>query len=427
MTIGRLLMVPGRRRLFRGWIVVAAVFMITFVGFGSAYSFGALFRSLQTAFGATRADISLMFSLSGFLYFALGAVSGPLSDRFGPRVLTSIGMLVLALGLFMAARSTTLTEACIAYGLGVGVGVGLAYVPAISTVQRWFVAHRGRATGFAVSGIGAGTLVLPLVTTAMIDATDWRGGYLLLAALSLSIGLGASFFLEASPQGRGLQPDGVLPGASAAASSPPRTEAGPDLGTALASRPFWLLYAGSFLASIGLYIPFVHLAAYAQDHGLPERSGALLLGLLGVGSLVGRFSGGGLADRFGRARSLAAMYAGLAITTGWWLLSTEIWALAAFALLFGAAYGGIVALQPALCADYFEGRRRGAILGIMMTNVAFGTLLGPYLAGLAFDVTGSYALPIAASAVAHALAMTLSLALEKPAAWRERRLASNPA
>jgi MFS family permease len=311
--------------------------------------------------------------------------------------------------------------------LGVGVGVGLAYVPAISTVQRWFIRHRGRATGFAVSGIGAGTLILPLMTGVMIDATDWRGGYILLGALALIFGVGASFLLEASPYGRNLLPDGASPflPATDITASLDRHETGPSLRAALASRPFWLLYAGSFVASLGLYIPFVHLAAYATDHGLPERIGSVLLGLLGVGSLVGRFSGGGLADRFGRTRSLAAMYAGLAATTAWWLFSTETWALAAFALLFGAAYGGIVALQPALCADYFEGRQRGAIFGVMMTNVACGTLLGPYLAGLAFDLTGSYALPIAASAGGHAVAMLFSLALEKPATWRRRFIASS--
>jgi MFS family permease len=410
-------------RLFYGWVVVAAVFVITFVGFGIAYSFGALFQPLQAAFGATRADVSLMFSLSGFLYFVLGAVSGPLSDRFGPRVLTSIGMAILTLGLFLAARATTLGEACLAYGLGVGLGVGLVYVPAISTVQRWFIVHRGRATGFAVSGIGAGTLVMPLVVTAVIDATDWRRGYLLLAAMPLTLGLGAALFLEASPQGRGLLPDGALAASSNTAARPLPLDAGPSLVTALASRPFWLLYGGSLFASIGLYIPFVHLAAYAQDHGLSERAGALLLGTLGVGSLLGRFCGGSLADWIGRSRSLAMMYAGLAIMTAWWLCSTGAWALTVFALLFGAAYGAVVALQPALCADYFEGRQRGAVLGVMMTSVAFGTLLGPFLAGLAFDLTGSYTLPIAFSAAASILAAVLSLLLDEPVAWRLRALA----
>jgi MFS family permease len=408
--------------LFYGWVVVAAVFVITFIAFGTAYSFGALFHSLETAFGATRADVSLMFSLSGFLYFGLGAVSGPLSDRFGPRALASAGMVVLALGLVLTALSTTLEQASLAYGLGVGVGLGMAYVPSLSTIQRWFIAGRGKATGLAVSGIGAGTLVMPLVAAALTEAAGWRQGYFILAGMCLTLGVGASLLLEASPRTRGLQPDGV-PAGRLEANEPSRiSEIGPSLADALTSRPFWLLYAGSFLVSLGLYIPFVHLASYAQDHGLPERVGALLLGLLGIGSLLGRLCGGGMADRFGRARSLAMMYAGLAVMSVWWLFSTRFWSLACFALLFGGAYGGLVALQPTLCADYFEGRRRGAVLGVMLTNVALGTLLGPFLAGLAYDMTRSYHLPIALSAAASGCAAMLSLVLEDPILWRRRAL-----
>src|ERR1700730_12569032 len=73
---------PG---IFRGWFVVAAAFAVTFVGFGSAYTFSAFLEPLQRDFGASRGSVSLVFSLAGFLYFGLGAVSGPLADRFGAR------------------------------------------------------------------------------------------------------------------------------------------------------------------------------------------------------------------------------------------------------------------------------------------------------------------------------------------------------
>ena len=72
-------------RAFYGWFVVAAAFAVTFVGFGSAYTFSAFVESLQKDFAASRGSVSLVFSLAGFLYFSLGIVSGPLADRWGSR------------------------------------------------------------------------------------------------------------------------------------------------------------------------------------------------------------------------------------------------------------------------------------------------------------------------------------------------------
>src|SRR5215471_15998476 len=88
-----------RPRIFYGWLVVAAAFTVTFVGFGSAYTFSAFLEPLQHDFGASRGSVSLVFSIAGFLYFALGVVSGPLADRFGSRLLAVAGMILTGLGL----------------------------------------------------------------------------------------------------------------------------------------------------------------------------------------------------------------------------------------------------------------------------------------------------------------------------------------
>src|SRR5919198_3444858 len=90
-------------RIFYGWWVVAAAFAITFLGFGSAYTFSAFLEQLQHDFGASRGSVSLVFSLAGFLYFGLGIVSGPLADRFGSRPLVVTGMLLLGFGLALAS------------------------------------------------------------------------------------------------------------------------------------------------------------------------------------------------------------------------------------------------------------------------------------------------------------------------------------
>ena len=74
-----------RARIFYGWIVVAAAFAVTFVGFGSAYTFSSFVASLEKDFGASRGSVSLVFSLARFLYFGIGMISGPMADRWGAR------------------------------------------------------------------------------------------------------------------------------------------------------------------------------------------------------------------------------------------------------------------------------------------------------------------------------------------------------
>src|SRR6266851_873167 len=170
-------------RIFYGWLVVAAAFAVTFVGFGCAYTFSAFVEPLQRDFGASRGSVSLVFSLAGFLYFGLGVVSGPLADRFGSRHLAIVGMILTGLGLAAAGMARSLVEVYAAYGLGVGLGVGCAYVPAIGAVQRWFVKRRGFASGLAVSGIGVGTLVMPPLATLLINTLGWRTAYLALGTI----------------------------------------------------------------------------------------------------------------------------------------------------------------------------------------------------------------------------------------------------
>ncbi len=407
----------ARTRLFYGWIVVGAAFAVMAVGFGVAYAFAAFFQSLQQDLGASRGQVSLIFSIAGCLYFGLGAVSGPLADRWGPKRVVALGMAITAAGLALASQATALWQIYAAYGFGVGVGVGFAYVPAIGTVQRWFLRKRGLASGFAVSGIGVGTLAFPPLAGWLIDGLGWRNTYLVLAAATAAIGLGASLLLDATPERRGLRPDGeaATPAQAAAAPAP-----GFTLYQTLRSGPFWLLYVLCAFAAFALFIPFVHLVPFAKDHGVGEQLALYLMMAIGIGSVAGRFAFGGMADRLGRRRALAVMFGGLTLMMLWWSVSTAFWALAVFGLLFGAFYGGFVALIPAMAADYYGTRYVSSILGILYSSVSLGSLVGPSLAGYAFDLTQSYGLAILIGAALMAVAGLMMLAAPDPARWRQR-------
>jgi OFA family oxalate/formate antiporter-like MFS transporter len=390
----------ARPRVFYGWFVIAAAFAVTFVGFGSAYTFSAFVEPLQSNFSASRGSVSLVFSLAGFLYFGLGIVSGPLADRLGSRTPAVIGMMLVGSGLALAGTARTLTEVYVAYGLGVGLGIGFSYVPALGAVQRWFVRRRGFASGIAVSGIGIGTLIMPPLASFLIESFGWRGAYLALGGLAAILGAGMALLIENDPSDRALGPDGDPMQESIQSTRP----SGSSIGEAIRSSQFVSLYAACLLCSFGVFVPFAHLVPYAMDHGVAPSSAVLLLAVIGLGSTAGRFLLGDLADRLGRRTSLLAMFVGMALAMAIWAVSTEFWLLAAFALAYGVFYGGWVALLPAVVMDTFGGRNVSGIIGALYTSVAFGTLIGPSAAGFAFDVSHSYMLPIIASICGNVIA-----------------------
>ena len=395
------------KSIYYGWFVVAAAFAVMLLGFAAAYSFSAYFPLLEKEFAASRASISLVFSVGAALYFFVGALSGPLSDRFGPRWICVCGFIALGAGLFLASRAESLTVVYIGFGLGIGLGVGFSYVPSIGAVQPWFTTRRGLASGLAVSGIGLGTLIGPLLSDYLIDTQGWRATLAGTGLFVMVAGALASLVLENDPS---LRASERMP------SAPPQTVAPASLSLrqALATRSFWLLYGSAAALSFALFVPFVHLVPYALDHGFSASTGALLIGLVGIGSTIGRFLVGWLADKFGRLNVYVASFVCVVGTFLIWLVAAELWVLVCFALLFGTAYGGFVALAPALTVDYFGTRSAAGIIGAVYSSVGIGTLLGPPFAGYIFDQSGSYAIAILVGELMACVAVGLAMLLPEP-------------
>src|SRR5699024_6464943 len=148
--------------------------VILFVTFGLAYSFGVFLPALIEEFGMGRGSASLFFSLTTLLFFGLGVVTGPLSDRFGPRPFIIAGGLLVAVGSWFRAAARSPIEAYLYYGAGIGIGVSCIFVPVVAAVSALFERRRSLALGIAVTGIGLGTLVIAWVSGAMMQAWGWR-------------------------------------------------------------------------------------------------------------------------------------------------------------------------------------------------------------------------------------------------------------
>lgn len=363
----------------KAWVVVWAAFVCLALIFGVSYSFAAFFENFAQEFAANRADVSWIFGLCGLVYFVLGALGGMLADRWGPRVVCMVGMGLIAIGLLGTSLAQSLSSIYISYGILVGLGIAFVYTPSIACVQPWFTKHRGLASGVASSGVGAGTLLVPLAVSYLLLAVTWREALQIMAFCVLVLGLVAAFLLQRAPS--------VVTGNAAQSS-------GKTLKEALKTPSFRWLYMGVILGSPVMFIPFAHISAAARDAGVSDSQAVALVGLIGIGSLVGRFAIGWLADRIGRVQTLMLMQCAMGLSFLIWAVARDQQVFAIFAVVFGLSYGSIVSLLPAICMDLFGGRAVSAIIGTLYSGAALGNLLGPVWAGRVFDVNQSYSLVI---------------------------------
>jgi len=358
-----------------------------------------VFPGLSEEFAASRGQIALVFSISALVFYSLGAIAGPLADRWSSRAVIATGLVAMIIGYVGASQAQSLASLYIWYGAGVGVGIGLSYVPAVGAVQSWFILKRSRASGIATAGIGLGTLLLPFTTGRLVSGLGWRGCFIALAVVIAAIGLPAAMLVR-------RRQDNSIP-------SELRSSDRPSPFTVWRDGRFSLFYIMLLLVSFCTFIPYVHIVPAAHDMGLSLESGTILIALIGVGNIFGRFVLAGLGDRIGSLRLLTILTFAVAGSFVLWSAANGMAMMVLFALLFGASYGGCVGLYPAVAANLFGTRHIGTILGYLYTAVGVAALLGPTMAGLVFDKTGSYLGPILFSAAAAVVAGFLTLWLRQ--------------
>jgi len=357
---------------WKGWIAVACAFISTFITFGIAYSFGAFFNSMSSEFNASRSATSAVFSITTFLFFTGGIITGPLGDRFGPKPVLFCGGLAIGFGLYLTSMVNSIWIGYITYGLGVGIGVACGYVPMVAVVGAWFEKRRAAALGIAVTGIGFGTLLMAPLAASLITKYGWRKTYVIFGLISVIVLALCAFITPRPPPVSG-------------------NEVKKSLGQLIKMPIFRYMYLGGFFNTLALFVPFVFLVPYAKSQGVNEVAAASLMGIIGGASIGGRLIFGALGDKVSRIRLFQATFFIVALSYLVWLVASDSYVLlVCFAALLGAGYGGFIALSPAVTAEIFGLVGLGSILGAMYTAAGIGGLIGPPLAGYLIDSTGSY-------------------------------------
>lgn len=374
--------------LYYGWVVVGVAFAAMFVNYGVRSSQTVLIKGFAEDLGIGRAAASLPFTASVLIYALLAPLTGRLVDRCGPRWVVAGGALVSALGLWLCSRAGSLFALVFFFGVFFGVGGnGIGLVPTNTSVAQWFRRRLGLALGVATMGIGLGTMVLPRLAGLVQSHWDWRASLQFLGYVSLALVLPAIFLLRGSQgAGAGGEKGG---GGMRAQREPP---SGLTFREALRNPSFWLLFSGFVLIVIALYGVAIHQVPYATDRGISRDWAEWSVVLYGATSICGRVFFGRLSDLTREKKSAlypacGVLLAGIAML----FLVRGPWSLMAFAAVFGFGYAAYGPVIPAVCAEVFGTANMGAIFGAVTAGGALGGAAGPFLAGLIFDRTGSYA------------------------------------
>jgi len=347
--------------------MAAAAALSMFTVFGVGYSFGAFFESITDEFNAGSGATAVVFGVTISLSFLLGPYTGALADRVGPRPVAFLAAASLATGLLLTTVVPSIWLAYLCYGVFVGFAIACGYVPMVAVVGGWFQHRRSLALGASVTGIGLGTLVVSPLAATLIDATSWRTTFVIFAVCGAAMLACVGLIMTPGP---------------ASEPAPERQ----SLGELWSLNDFRELYLAMLITSFGLFVPFVFITPYAEDEGHSSFSAALLVGLIGGASVVGRLAIGSIADRFGAIRLFQICFLIMAFSQLIWLLSGGTYApLVVFALIFGSGYGGFIALAPAVAATRFGLKGLGGILGTWYSAAAFGSFAGPLLAGIIID------------------------------------------
>jgi MFS family permease len=400
------------KSLHYGWIVLFTGFIgvVGAIGFGR-FAYTPILPSMKEALELTYAQMGWIGTANFVGYLTFSLVAGYLATRFSPRLVVSVGLVLVAISLILTGLSSSFEFALIMRTL-TGIGSAVSNVPIMALASAWFASkRRGMASGVLVSGSSAALFLLGSLIPYLLETfpgVGWRISWYLLGSLTLGIAALNYLVLRNSPEEKNLQPIG----------SAPLLPSSFSLFTwrqVYASRPIWHL-AGIFFAfgfSYIIYIQFYSAYLINEAKISPEKAGEYLM-LLGILNFFCVPLWGTISDFIGRKYGLALVFFaqgisylvfGLIKAGPGYLVST---------ILFGLSGWSIPSIISAAVGDAVGPRMTPAALGFTIVFMGLGQALAPPIAGEIADLTGSFTPAFLLSACVAFTGMAVSLLLRQP-------------
>ncbi len=375
--------VPARR-VFPGWIVVGATFILLLVSSGLGfYGLAIYLRALVDERGFSTTSVSLATSL----FFITGGVAGRFLARFiarhDPRPIVVGGALVAGVGMLGLGRVHALWQL---YPVYVVLAVGWAatgLVPATTLVTRWFHRRRSLALSISSTGLSVGGLTLTKLAASRIDRHGLAATTPLIALVWVVVVIAIAWFLWPTPASRGVAPDGDAVSSLTIAAA----GQGASYEQARHSR-FFIAFTLGYVAIMAAQVGGIAQLAKLGQERADKPAGALAVSVLALASVCARLLAGVIAPKLPLGTFTAALCAAQGVALIGLAHAHGKPALLAWTVLFGATVGNLLMLQPLIIAETFGVREYARLYSVNQLVVSIGVAAGPFLTGWLRDQSG---------------------------------------
>jgi MFS family permease len=400
-------------KVFYGWWIVAATFVVLFAGLCTAfYTVSVFLEPLQATFNWSKTQISLGFTIAALLVGFLSPAVGVAVAKYGIKKVQAFGALLVGAGLVLAGSVQQLWQY---YALFIMIGAGLAsmgLVPAQTVISYWFNRKRGLAMGIIMTGIGLGGMVMVFVASEAVAAFGWRWAYRILGFIVLGLVLPVILLIiKERPEDLGLEQDGI----AVSTQDSYHQGAGKSFSVkqAFSSLPFYLICVIMALYSVILGGMTQHAIALLRSMEVSEAN--LFWSLTLGASVLGRIIFGTLADRFSKKFLIVFIWCFHVVGLGslFYLIrgNTFVWG---FVIFYGIALGSFPTLFPLLLGEKFGIEHFSKLVGIAGLFQILGLAAGSIILGRMFDTSGSYYGAIQVLIVIALLAMVVTSLIGQP-------------
>ena len=356
------------------------------VGRGVADAFMVFVLPLSEEFGWKRAQVSSVYSAFLLVTGLAAPLTGMLIDRWGPRVVYPMGLLLLGSACLLAGRLSQLWHFQLVVGLMLGLGVSmLGMVPASMLISQWFRDRMSTAMGVAYAGFGTGTIVVVPLAQRTIELHGWRETYELMGVVALAL----LPLLLILPWRRIV---GDKPRRAKTELPQPKAERG-SLAAALRTREYWQIVQLFSFTSVTTFSVITQVVPFFVQSGLSPLAAASAFGSAGLLSIFGIMTAGWSADRFGFRRAVTASFVATFLGIASLFLFSWMpapWLVFVFVFCFGSAMGARGPIVSSLAARHFGAAGFATIYGTMFAWMSTSGALAAFIAGWLYDVTGSY-------------------------------------
>ncbi|MFL2096940.1 OFA family MFS transporter [Marinilactibacillus psychrotolerans] len=382
----------------RWWVVIGAILVQLCIG--GVYTWSLFNQPLADAYGWESNSVYLAYSIVIFIFAFTTIISGRLQDKFGPRKIATIGIVLYSAGLMLTSTAESLWQLYLYYSLIAGVGIGFVYVCPLSTCVKWFPDKKGFITGIAVGAFGLGGFLFNSFIQTFIESVGVSRAFFYQGIIYMIIGLIGAQLLRQPKINTSEVSDKII------------NDNEFTVTQMIKTKSFYLIWFIYLTGTItGLLVIGLAKDIGMDVAGLAPEIAANAVALAAIFNALGRITWGILSDKLGRLRVISVMFGLTAVAVG--LLSTitpNTWLFFSIVAIIAFCFGGFLAVIPPLTSDYYGIKNLGANYGLVYQGYGIAALVGPMLISLA----GGFKPAFLIAALLTIVGLILSLLVKPP-------------